>query len=235
MLRMIAQELPKIAGVEVEAYMRTSTEVGGDYYDFFDLPDGGAYAVCGDATGHGTKSGMMVSITKAGLSGIDSESPDDILNLLDRVVKRVETGRLRMCLNVCVFKNGEVHLGSAAMPPMYHYSAASREVEEITISSLPLGGGVKEQFEKVKRSFNEGDVLVMLSDGLPEAPNNEGHLLDYPAVKECIESSANGGAKRVKEALIELGDEWMAGTQNPDDITFVVFEKKTTPTHTAIA
>jgi serine phosphatase RsbU (regulator of sigma subunit) len=140
-----------------------------------------------------------------------------------------------MCLNVCVFKNGEVHLGSAAMPPMYHYSAASRKVEEIAISNLPLGGGVKEQFEKVKRSFNEGDVLVMLSDGLPEAPNHEGHLLDYPAVKECIESNANGGAKRVKEALIELGDEWMAGTQNPDDITFVVFEKKTTPTHTAIA
>ncbi|MDP6593183.1 MAG: two-component regulator propeller domain-containing protein [Candidatus Marinimicrobia bacterium] len=225
-LSMIAQEMPNISGVEVEAYMRTSTEVGGDYYDFFELPDGNIYAVCGDATGHGTKSGMMVSITKAGLSGIESESPDDILNLLDRVVKRVETGRLRMCLNVCVFKNGEIHLGSAAMPPIYHYSASSRQVEEIAISNLPLGGGVQEQFEKVERSFNDGDVLVMLSDGLPEAPNNEGHLLDYPAVRDCIENTASGGARKVKEALISLGDEWMAGVQNPDDITFIVFEKK---------
>ena len=56
--------------------MRTSTEVGGDYYDFFEMDDGSFYAVCGDATGHGSQSGMMVSITKAGLAGMNLKSPD---------------------------------------------------------------------------------------------------------------------------------------------------------------
>ena len=77
-LKMIAKEIPDYAGMDIKAYMRTSTEVGGDYYDFFELEDGSFYVVCGDATGHGAQSGMMVSITKAGLAGIVSNSPDDV-------------------------------------------------------------------------------------------------------------------------------------------------------------
>ena len=67
--------------------------------------------------------------------------------------------------------------------------------------------------------------MVLLSDGLPEAPNLEGQVLDYPAVQECIEQTAYKGAATVKRALVELADGWLKGGQNPDDITFVVFEK----------
>ena len=69
--------------------------------------------------------------------------------------------------------------------------------------------------------------MVLLSDGLPEAPNPGGSLLDYPAVKECIEKTGHLGASPVKESLVQLADEWLDGGQNPDDITFVVLEKNT--------
>ena len=75
------------------------------------------------------------------------------------------------------------------------------------------------------RDSEKGDVLVLLSDGLPEAPDPGGKLLDYHAVMECIEKTGHLGASPVKEALIKLADEWLDGTQNPDDITFVVLEK----------
>jgi len=48
--------------------------VGGDYYDFFEQADGSLYAICGDATGHGTPSGMLVSITKAGIIGLPTNA-----------------------------------------------------------------------------------------------------------------------------------------------------------------
>jgi hypothetical protein len=118
-LRMIAKTIPDYEGMNIKAFMRTSTEVGGDYYDFFELEDGSFYAVCGDATGHGSQSGMMVSITKAGLASIESNSPDDILNRLNKVVRRVDTGRLRMSLSVCIFKNDKLYISAAAMPPAY--------------------------------------------------------------------------------------------------------------------
>ena len=225
-LRMIAKKIPDYEGMDIKAFMRTSTEVGGDYYDFFELEDGSFYAVCGDATGHGSQSGMMVSITKAGLAGIESNSPDDILNRLNKVVRRVDTGRLRMSLSVCIFKNDKLYISAAAMPPAYLYSAETQSVEEIEIRNLPLGGLENEQFELVEKSFNKGDVLVLLSDGLPEAPDLEGNLLDYQPVMDCIEKTAPLGAAQVKQALIDLADDWLGGSKNPDDITFIVFEKQ---------
>ncbi len=225
-LRMIAKKIPDYEGMDIKAFMRTSTEVGGDYYDFFELEDGSFYAVCGDATGHGSQSGMMVSITKAGLAGIESNSPDDILNRLNKVVRRVDTGRLRMSLSVCIFKNDKLYISAAAMPPAYLYSAETQSAEEIEIRNLPLGGLENEQFELVEKSFNKGDVLVLLSDGLPEAPDLEGNLLDYQPVMDCIEKTAHLGAAQVKQALIDLADDWLGGSKNPDDITFIVFEKQ---------
>jgi len=225
-LRMIAKKIPDYEGMDIKAFMRTSTEVGGDYYDFFELEDGSFYAVCGDATGHGSQSGMMVSITKAGLAGIESNSPDDILNRLNKVVRRVDTGRLRMSLSVCIFKNDKLYISAAAMPPAYLYSAETQSAEEIEIRNLPLGGMENEQFELVEKSFNKGDVLVLLSDGLPEAPDLEGNLLDYQPVMDCIEKTAHLGAAQVKQALIDLADDWLGGSKNPDDITFIVFEKQ---------
>ena len=111
------------------------------------------------------------------------------------------------------------------MPPAYLYSGRNKTVEEIEIHNLPLGGLDNEQFDLVERDFKEGDLLVILSDGLPEAPNPGGNLLDYPAVQECVQRTGHLGASPVKEALIKLADEWLDGTQNPDDITFVVLEK----------
>ncbi len=229
-LKMIAKEIPDYEGMNIKAYMRTSTEVGGDYYDFFELEDGSFYVVCGDATGHGSQSGMMVSITKAGLAGIESDSPDDILGRLNNVVRRVDTGRLRMSLSVCIFRYNKLFISAAAMPPAYLYSGSSGKVEEIEIRNLPLGGLDNEQFDLVERNFNKGDILVLLSDGLPEAPNPGGSLLDYPAVKDCVEETGHLGAGPVKEALVQLADEWLDGGQNPDDITFVVLEKNSDTT-----
>ena len=54
----------------------------------------------------------------------------------------------------------------------------------------------------------------------------EGNLLDYQPVMNCIEKVAHLGAGQVKQALIDLADDWLGGSKNPDDITFVVFEKQ---------
>ena len=64
-----------------------------------------------------------------------------------------------------------------------------------------------------------------MSDGLPEAPNHDGEMLDYPAVKQCIEDNGTKSASGIKESLIELSDKWLDGIQNPDDITLVIFKK----------
>lgn len=222
---LLAKENPKRDDLDISTFIKCATEVGGDYYDFIEFEDGSLLAICGDATGHGTASGMMVSITKAGLLGIDSNDPNFILKTLNKIIKKVDIGRLRMSLNLVHFQNGSMKLSSAAMPPMYHFEKKKNKVEEITISNLPLGGLMSENFTVLNKKFSKDDVLVMLSDGLPEAPNRDGDLLDYAAVKECIEKHSTKTAGEIKDELVKLSDQWMNGVHNPDDITIVVCKK----------
>lgn len=222
--RMLPKTLPTIDGLDIASYLQTSSEVGGDYYDFHPQSDGSLVAVCGDATGHGTAAGMLVSITKAGLIGLPLDEPNKMLYDLNRLVKKVDLGILRMSLNIVHFKKNKLKLSSAAMPPCYLYAAKSKKIEEIQISGLPLGGLYGATFDMEERSFSKGDIFVIASDGLPEAPNLKGEQLGYQAVEDCILVNAEKSAEEIKDALVVLGSDWLAGQTTPDDITIVVIK-----------
>ena len=223
---MLPKENPKRADLDIATFIRSSTEVGGDYYDFFPQADGSLFSVCGDATGHGVTSGMMVSVTKAGLNGISPVKPNKILQRLNGVVKRIDLGTLRMSLNIAEITQDEIYLSSAAMPPMYLYKAATNTIEEFMNNGLPLGGLRDEEFALEARNFESGDVLIQLSDGLPEAPNSKGEMYDYDRLRALIQTSCHLTSKEIVNTLIQSVDQWLEGKRNPDDITLVVTKKK---------
>ena len=222
---LLPKVLPVVEGFDISTYLKPATEIGGDYYDFFYKKGEYFYAICGDATGHGVISGIMVSVTKAGLNGVPMGEPSTILGQLNRIVKRVNFGRLRMSLSVAKFNKNAVELSSAAMPPTYFFSSESKKVEEVLVPNLPLGGLESEKFDGVKKEFKSGDVMVMISDGLPELPNPTNDLLDYEKVENCIKENAEKSANEIKDALVYLSDDWASGVMNPDDITIVVIKK----------
>ncbi len=223
--RLLPKTLPVIKNLDIAGYLRTSTEVGGDYYDFFEQADGSLFAICGDATGHGTPSGMLVSITKAGIIGLPQMSPNEMLHELNRVVKKVDLGILRMSLNIALIKEDQLILSSAGMPPYYIYRAATGTTEEIQISGVPLGSFNDAYFDQIHTTFNSGDILVIISDGLPEAPNLTGDLFDYQKLQDLITMYGKKSAQEVIDELMVEADAWLSGKHNPDDITLVVIKK----------
>jgi len=223
---LLPKHLPKRADLDIATYIRSSTEVGGDYYDFFNEDGGLLISVCGDATGHGVASGMMVSVTKTALNGLADLKPNQMLNRLNSVIKKVDLGILRMSLNVVEFGKNEITLSSAAMPPIYFYNAKDGLLEEFSNNGLPLGSLRNEEYVLEKRNFEEGDVIVQFSDGLPEAPNLAGDLYDYDRLKSLIQNSCHLSAIEIIDTLVKSVDEWMQGQSNPDDITLVVTKKK---------
>ncbi len=224
--RLLPKAVPTISNLDIACYLRTSTEVGGDYYDFFEQADGSLYAICGDATGHGTPSGMLVSITKAGLIGLPQLSPKDMLHELNRVVKKVDLGILRMSLNIALVKGNELTLSSAGMPPYYIFRAAAQNTEEIMLPGIPLGSFNDAQYDQIITEFKIGDILVILSDGLPETPNANGELFDYPRVQSLINNHHHLSAQALIDLLMKEADAWLAGVHNPDDITLVIIKHK---------
>jgi len=88
-----------------------------------------------------------------------------------------------------------------------------------------LGGLKNETFDIEKRKFSKGDVLVLLSDGLPEAENNAGELYDYDRVVKLITKNATKSAEELKNKLIGEVDIWLKGGIPDDDVTIVVIKK----------
>jgi len=224
-LSLLPKKNPTRADLDIATFIRSSTEVGGDYYDFVTEKDGTIVSICGDATGHGVASGMMVSVTKAALKGIGIDQPGITLMQLNNIVKDIDLGKLRMSLNIAKFSSNEVQFSSAAMPPIYLYNAKNNKVEEIQIQSLPLGGLRNIEFDTISRLFEPGDILLQLSDGLPEAINSKGEMYDYDRLRSLIQTSCHLSAQEIINVLIQSVDQWMEGKHNPDDITLVVTKK----------
>ncbi len=224
--QMLPKRVPNSQELEISTFIQPATEVGGDYYDFYQTSEG-LFAVCGDATGHGVSASIMVSITKAGLSGLQLTNPDQALYQLNNIVKQVNTGRSRMSLTIAKIMSDKILLSSAAMPPTYFYDHSKDQTREILIPNLPLGGLRKEKYEGISLAYNKGDVLVMISDGLPELPNANSEILDYQSILTCVDNHSSLSANQIKDSLVALSFGWSKGLANPDDITIVVIKKLT--------
>ncbi|MBN2432886.1 MAG: SpoIIE family protein phosphatase, partial [Acidobacteria bacterium] len=119
-LSMLPQELPKIPNLKIAVYMKTATEVGGDYYDFGLTNDGTLLVAIGDATGHGLQSGTLVSMMKA-LFTSDAPQLDikTFMNKSSAAIKKIRLGRMLMALTLLHLKDDELQISTAGMPPVF--------------------------------------------------------------------------------------------------------------------
>ena len=222
---MLPKKFPELSDLDIAAGLITSTEVGGDYYDYFLEDNGDIYIVCGDATGHGTAAGMMVSIIKSALNGLPILPVNKILEQLNKIVKKIDLGRLKMSLTVSKIKGNKLFLSSAAMPPTYLFNIKNKNCEEIMIQGLPLGGLNNETFKLYENKFSKGDILVMISDGLPEAENENSEMYNYDRIKDTILKNSNESANKIKDSLLDELNIWLKGGIPDDDATVVVVKK----------
>lgn len=226
-LSMLPKELPQLPNLEIAAFMRTATEVGGDYYDFIVQEDGVLNVAFGDATGHGLQAGTMVTLMKGFFTADSSKlGLQDFLSHCSRVIKDIRLGRILMSFTYMKINNLKIQITSAGMPPIYYYHNDKNIVEEIIIQGMPLGAMRNASYNFLEREFKSGDVILLLTDGLPEQMNSEEEMFDYSRVKSNFKEIASLEPSCIIEKLIEAGDKWMNGKQQDDDITFVVIKAK---------
>ena len=127
-LSMLPKELPVIPNLDIAVYMKTATEVGGDYYDFHVGMDGTLTVVIGDATGHGLKAGTMVTTAKSLFSSHADD--DDIIKTFHeftRVIKNMRMHLMSMCLSIIKINGDKLKISAAGMPPALLYRKANKQ------------------------------------------------------------------------------------------------------------
>ena len=226
-LSLLPKKLPDFPNLEIAAFMKPATEVGGDYYDFYVGADGTLTAVIGDATGHGLKAGSVVTATKSLFNAFaDDQNIGRILGQTNRALKRMNLRGLFMALAMLKIRGNRLTLSVAGMPPMLLYKAATGEIEEIAIRAMPLGSISDISYQEREIQLASGDVLVLMSDGFPEMFNAAGEMLEDDAAKKVLAESADLSPQEIINRFVQVGENW-AGTRPPDDdVTFVVLKVK---------
>jgi serine phosphatase RsbU (regulator of sigma subunit) len=226
-LSMLPRDVPEVKNIEIAAYMKPATEVGGDYYDFKYNNNGVLTVAVGDATGHGMKAGTMVATIK-GLFSAEAVESDIIpfYNKCNSIIRDMNLGNISMAMLLAKIEDKKLIFSSAGMPPVLIYREKSRQVEELKLQAMPLGGIKNFKYAEKETTLSPGDTLLLMSDGFPELFNRQKEILDYDRAKEIFGNAAPQSPKKIIEELCNAADDWQAGTNQQDDITFVVMKVK---------
>ena len=115
---------------------------------------------------------------------------------------------------------------SAGMPPVLIYRAETGLVEEVMIKAMPLGSVSGYPYRERELTLGSGDVVVLMSDGLPERFNYDGEMFDYWRTMKTLSESAARSSREIIEGLVSAGEAWAEGRPQDDDVTFVVLKVK---------
>jgi serine phosphatase RsbU (regulator of sigma subunit) len=226
-LSLLPKIVPSHKNLDIAVYMETATEVGGDYYDFYEDPNGELTVLIGDATGHGLNAGTVVTATK---SLFNSHAPNpDIVETFNRIsssLKLMNFRLLSMCLMLLKIKENHVRLSSAGMPPALIYRSEKNMVEEFMIRGMPLGTTNSFPYELQKTVLNPGDTILLMSDGFPELFNPSKEMFGYKNVQREFLKCGNESPELIIEFLKNKMKEWSNERVPDDDVTFVVIKAK---------
>lgn len=226
-LSMLPKNVPSLPHLEIAAYMKTATEVGGDYYDFHLDSQGTLTIAIGDATGHGLKAGTVVTAMKSLFRTLahEPEMPK-VFTQSSRVLKEMNLRSLFMALTMAKLTGYRLRLVGAGMPPAFVYRALTNGIEEVFLKGLPLGSLSNYTYREQEITLDPGDIVLLLSDGFPERFNPANELLGYEPLREILVACSEQSAQKIVDHLIQAGDMWAQGRPQDDDITFVVLKVK---------
>ncbi len=226
-LSMLPKELPQVKNLDLAVYMKTATEVGGDYYDFNVAMDGTLTVVLGDATGHGMRAGTMVTSAKS-LFNSYAANPDILFTFreMTRCIKQMQFQSLAMSMLMLKIKNNKLLMSSAGMPPVYLFRNKHKIIEEYLIEGMPLGTMDNFPYELKEMELFTGDTILLMSDGFPELQNQHNEIFGYKRAKNSFEEVAEKEPERIITYLKEMGSRWTSDKGPDDDVTFVVIKAK---------
>jgi serine phosphatase RsbU (regulator of sigma subunit) len=226
----LPRELPELSGWHVATHYQPAKAVGGDFYDFIELPDGLVGLVCGDVTGKGVPAALVMATTHSILRGDAPQyvSPGKVLERANNLLlKDIPAQMFVTCLyGVLDPSTGQLRYANAGHNPPYVHTRDG--VVELRATGMPLGAMPDMTYEEKETTLGPGDTVLLHSDGLVEAHDPERTMFGFPRLAELM-NGCSGGPELIQLLLGELdgftGPDW----EQEDDITLVALQRTAMP------
>ncbi|HEY8870612.1 MAG TPA: SpoIIE family protein phosphatase [Candidatus Limnocylindrales bacterium] len=224
----LPRELPNLPEWQIAAYYGPARAVGGDFYDFIELPDGRLAIVEGDVTDKGVPAALVMARTHSILRGEAARlvSPAKVLARANELLVAEMPERMFVTCLYVVLDPATGHVVYANAGHNLPYVRTAAGVGEFRATGMPLGllpDIVYEEFEGV---IEPGASVLLYSDGMVEAHDPTGDMYGFPRLREAM-GSTKAGSELLDDLLQRLHDFVGRGWEQEDDITMVTLRRST--------
>jgi serine phosphatase RsbU (regulator of sigma subunit)/anti-sigma regulatory factor (Ser/Thr protein kinase) len=228
----LPHELPELPGWQVAAYYQPARQVGGDFYDFLELPDGQLGIVVGDVTDKGVPAALVMATTHSILRAEAPRlvAPGEVLRRVnDLLVTEMPAHMFVTCL-YAVLDPASGRLRYANAGHNLPYLRGADGVGELRATGMPLGLLPGMDYEEKEAALAPGDDLLLHSDGLAEAHGPERQMFGFPRLAKLAAEGASG-QELIDLLLGELAKFTGPVWEQEDDITLVTLRRSAGEPH----
>jgi serine phosphatase RsbU (regulator of sigma subunit) len=226
-LASLPEGVPTLEDWQIDPYCQPAREVGGDFYEFYQLGDGRVGFAVGDATGKGVPAAIVTTGTCAYLGGVaaaSGSSPGETLALANEALfARIPPNMFVTCFYAILDpKSGSLTYANAGhdLPYLYRNGGA----EELRARGMPLGIMPGMSYEEGEVSLAEGNCVLFHSDGLVEAHNPKVEMFGFPRLRTLV--AEHGEERSLGNLLLEeLYSFVEEGWEQEDDITLLTLRR----------
>lgn len=222
-----------VPGLDVAAQMIPASEVGGDYYDVFAVKNGGWIAI-GDVAGHGLTSGLVMLMVQSAIAALGRDkpnaSPKDLVRVLNAVLYDNIRNRLgndeHVTLSLMRYERSGRVVFAGAHEDIILFRAGTGTIE--TIETLgPWLGAMRDVSRTVMDDellLDDGDLLVLYTDGITEARNESGEQFSFERLCARVKALGREPVEAIRDAI--LNEVKAFSKVQEDDLTLLLVRYK---------
>ncbi|MBK9991441.1 MAG: SpoIIE family protein phosphatase [Verrucomicrobia bacterium] len=228
---------PQIKGFDVDARYIPEQKVGGDFYDLFALSETQLGVAVADVSGKGIPASLLMAICRTNLRQIAPRfgSPARVLTELNRVLSDDLQQKLFITIAYAVIdaaENEVVFARAGHELPLFLRQDANGGMltaDFVGSEGMPIGMVDPELFEAViadrRESLRPGEAFILYTDGITEAPNDEGKEFSGTRLAERVRAIHTRSARQINDGILDAVRRFSGNATQRDDLTLVTVKR----------
>jgi sigma-B regulation protein RsbU (phosphoserine phosphatase) len=227
---LLPQHAPQVQGLDISGTSIYCDRIGGDYYDYFQLPENRLGIVVADASGHGVGAAMHMTTVRAFLHfGVRHyQGPAQLLKDVNAYATRdsSQTGRFMSMFFLEVNPiDKKLRWVRAGHDPALFFNSAVMKFSELNGKGMALGVDDQYQYEEYSQAgWSAGDLILIGTDGIHETRNEQDEMFGQSRLRQIIHENASLSSSSIKNAIIESLQNFRKNASQEDDITLVAIK-----------
>ena len=232
---MMRRHLPSIPGWQLAVNLTPAKMICGDFFDAFRLADGKIAILIADVVDKGVGAALYMSMSCALLRTYVMEypaNPEQVFKVVnDRILADTATEQfVTVFLGILDPLSGELLYSNAGHnPPLLLRNDPEESLELLDNTGTVLGILEDQVWYPRTARLNPGDLLVLYTDGIPDAENEAGSFFGMERLMDCVRAQRRESAEDVQHALVAAIDSFTGSAEQFDDIAMLILKREAPP------